>query len=199
MAFSLLRKLRYGAPIVVVSGLPRSGTSMLMKMLDAGGVATVADGQRVADEDNPRGYFEDERVKKLAKDKDKSWVRAARGRAVKVISFLLKELPEDNNYKILFLRRDLKEILASQAKMLERRGEKNSVDDARMIELFEKDLAKVYKLLDESPHFEWLEVHYKQIVENPQPEARRIAEFLGGNLDAAKMSSVVEQSLYRNR
>src|SRR5919108_966564 len=95
------RRLRYGKPIVVVSGLPRSGTSMAMKMLEAGGLAVVTDGLRAADEDNPKGYYEDERVKDLYEASDKRWLREARGRVVKIISFLLKSLPSDNNYKVL--------------------------------------------------------------------------------------------------
>src|SRR6185295_15833711 len=101
----LLRRFRYGKPIVVVSGLPRSGTSMAMKMLEAGGLPVVTDGRRSADEDNPRGYYEDERVKDLYREGDKTWVRESRGKAIKVISFLLKSLPPDNNYKVLFMHR----------------------------------------------------------------------------------------------
>ena len=120
----LVRRLRYGPPIVVVSGLPRSGTSMAMKMLEAGGLAVVTDNVRAADDDNPRGYYEDERVKDLARDANRAWLRDARGKAIKIISFLLKDLPPDNNYKVLFMERDLGEVLASQQKMLDHRGER---------------------------------------------------------------------------
>ncbi len=193
------RRVRFGTPIVVVSGLPRSGTSMLMKMLEAGGVAVVSDGQRVADEDNPRGYYEDERVKRLARTPDKSWLATARGRAMKIISFLLKELPATNNYRVLLLRRELKEVLASQAKMLERRGERNDVDDQRMLSLLEKDLQQALELLRSGPQFELLELHYRDVVERPEEAAGRINAFLGGRLDPRAMASVVDQSLYRNR
>ena len=138
----MFRRFRYGEPIVVVSGLPRSGTSMAMRMLEATGLTIVVDGIREADEDNPKGYFELERVKDLAQENDWEWLQEARGKAIKIISYLLKELPDDHNYKVLFMRRDLREVLASQAKMLERRGESNDSDDERMIELYENDLWK---------------------------------------------------------
>src|SRR5438128_3864516 len=134
MAMGVYRRVRYGRPIVVVSGLPRSGTSMAMKMLEAGGLRVVTDGQRTADEDNPKGYYEDERVKDLHREGDKTWLRDARGDVVKIISFLLKSLPADNNYKVLFMHRNLREIVASQNKMLARRGEKNETPDDRAVQ-----------------------------------------------------------------
>ena len=121
---NLYRRVRYGPPIVVVSGLPRSGTSMAMKMLEAGGLSVVTDGLRAADEDNPKGYYEDERVKDLHQAADKAWLRDARGKVVKIISFLLKSLPAENNYQVLFMHRNLREIVSSQNKMLVRRGER---------------------------------------------------------------------------
>ena len=193
------RRVRYGDPVVVVSGLPRSGTSMLMKMLEAGGMAVVSDGQRAADDDNPRGYFEDERVKDLARSPDKAWLRDARGKAVKVISYLLKELPPGHNYKVVFVRRELGEVLASQGKMLTRRGEAAGPSDGRMRELFESDLWKAGYLLKHRPWFETLEVRYAEVVARPGEEARRIAAFLGGALDVAAMAAAVDASLYRNR
>ena len=133
-----LRRWRYGEDVIVVSGVPRSGTSMMMRMLDAAGVPVLVDGVRQADEDNPRGYFELERVTHLEQDDDKSWVRDARGKALKVISQLLQELPPENFYRVIFLQRDLDEVLASQNRMLERRGEPNPLDDAEAKRRFEK-------------------------------------------------------------
>ena len=150
----IYRRLRYGEPVVVVSGLPRSGTSMAMKMLEAGGVPLVQDGVRTADEDNPKGYYEDERVMSLHDVEDKSWLKACRGKGVKIISNLLRSLPANNNYQVLFVRRDISEILASQAKMLERRGEKSGTDDERMTELFESDVWRAQYLLKRQPQFE---------------------------------------------
>ena len=193
------RRLRHGDPIVVVSGLPRSGTSMTMKMLEAGGLSMVADGIRTADEDNPKGYYEDERVKALGGMGDKSWLADSKGKAVKVISYLLKDLPESHNYKVLFMRRDVHEVLASQAKMLERRGETSETSDERMIELYDDHLWKVNRLLQRAPHLDVIDVHYRKVLENPRGQARRIRDFLGLPLDAAKMAGVVDGSLYRNR
>jgi len=195
----LWRRLRYGEPVVLVSGLPRSGTSMAMKMLAAGGLEVVADGIRSADEDNPRGYFEDERVKALAESADKGWLRRARGRAVKVISYLLKDLPHDNNYQVIFLRRDLTEVLASQGKMLERRSEENGISDAQMIEIFEGHLWRVDYLFKHSAHLERLELLYSDVIAEPRRAAERMNAFLGGRLDVEKMVAAVDPQLYRNR
>ncbi len=136
----LYRRLRYGEPIVVVSGLPRSGTSMIMKMLEAGGLPVLTDGLRAADEDNPKGYYEVERVKGLAEETDKGWLAEARGKGIKVISYLLKSLPPQFNYRVVFIRREIEEVLASQRKMLARRGETEETPPERMRALFEDDL-----------------------------------------------------------
>ena len=195
----IYRKLAYGKPVVVVSGLPRSGTSMTMKMLDAGGVSIVTDELRKADEDNPKGYFELEKIKDLEKDPDKSWLVDARGKAIKVISFLLKELPATNNYKVLFMNRNLDEILASQAKMLDRRGESSETSDDKMKELWEDHLWKIKYRIKRQSHFELIELHYKEVLGNPAGEAKRIRDFTGLDLDVEKMAGVVDEQLYRNR
>ncbi|MCY3971731.1 MAG: sulfotransferase family protein [Acidobacteria bacterium] len=192
------RRLRYGRPIVVVSGLPRSGTSMTMRMLEAGGMEIVTDGERLADEDNPGGYYEDERVKNLANEPDKSWLRASKGRAVKVISFLLKDLPPNLNYQVILMRRDLGEVLASQRKMLDRRGETDDTPDERMMELWQDQLWRVNYLLRHAPQFEWVELEYREALQNPEGAAARIAELVEG-LDEQAMAEVVDPSLYRNR
>lgn len=202
MAFTFqktIRRFRYGEPIVVVSGLPRSGTSMAMRMLKAGGVPIVVDGVREADEDNPRGYFELERVKDLAKENDWSWLLEAKGKAIKIISYLLKELPANYNYKVVFMRRDLREVLASQAKMLDRRGEENSIDDEKMMELFESDLWKVSYLLKHNPQFDSMELLYSDVLRQPLEEARRLSAFLGGRIEPDKMAAAVDPTLYRNK
>ena len=172
---------------------------MAMKMLAAGGMETVVDGLRTADEDNPKGYFEDERVKELAETADKAWLRDARGKAIKVISYLLKDLPREHNYRVIFVRRDLREVLASQAKMLDRRGERNETPDDKMIELYESHLWRVDYLFRHAPHLERLEVAYAQVVADPQRAAERINGFLGGRLDVERMTGAVDPVLYRNR
>ena len=194
----LWRRLRYGRPIVVVSGLPRSGTSMAMKMLEAGGMEIVTDGEREADADNPQGYYEDERVKDLANTRDKTWLEASRGRAVKVISFLLKDLPPNLNYRVILMRRDLTEVLASQRKMLDRRGESDETPDDRMMELWQDQLWRVNYLLRKSPQFEWIEIDYGEALRDPAAAATRIASLVDG-LDERAMASVVDPALYRNR
>ncbi|MEO8500553.1 MAG: sulfotransferase [Vicinamibacteria bacterium] len=193
------RRIRYGDPIVVVSGLPRSGTSMLMKMLEAGGLEIVHDGVRTADEDNPRGYYEHERIKNLAREKDQAWLGEARGKAMKVISTLLKELPGNRNYKVLFIRREMSEVLASQKKMLERRGEASNTSDEQMAEFFESDVWRAGYLLKRAPQFEVLYLNYRDVVEHPKAAAERISAFLGRPLDPDVMSGVVDKQLYRNR
>lgn len=192
------RRLRYGKPIVVVSGLPRSGTSMAMKMLEAGGLQTVTDGLRTPDEDNPKGYYEDERVKDLYQDKDKTWLRGARGKAIKIISFLLKSLPADNNYKVVFVARDVREIVASQNTMLKRRGEANDTSDERAEALLREQVADARFFL-RRPQFEVLELSYKETLGDPRAQALRVAEFLGQPMDVEKMVGVVDLQLYRNR
>lgn len=194
-----LKKVKYGEPIVVVSGLPRSGTSMSMKMLEAGGVKVVQDGIRSADEDNPKGYFEHERVKELDKGGDKSWVKNARGQAIKVISYLLPHLPDDNRYQVVFVLREYAEVLASQQKMLDRRGEANATEDERMIAIYEKHLADVKRILAGRPNFEVLYTSYTDAIRDPQTVAHEINVFLGGNLDEKKMAAAVDPKLWRNR
>src|SRR5262245_44885322 len=148
MIADFFRRLRRGAPIVVVSGLPRSGTSMAMKMLEAGGVPIVTDGIRTADESNPKGDYEFERGKELEKNGDPAWLRDARGKAVKIISFLLTYLPDGYDYQVVFMNRDVDEVLASQNKMLVARGETGDpVDDEKMREVYRKHLEKVGRFL----------------------------------------------------
>jgi hypothetical protein len=195
----LYRRVRYGAPIVVVSGLPRSGTSMVMKMLQAGGLPVLTDGLRTADEDNPKGYYEVERVKDLGRGADKGWLSDARGKGLKVISYLLKSLPSHYNYRVVFIRRDLEEVLASQRKMLARRGEAEETAPERMRALFEDDLWRATYQLRRRPEFEALELQYSAVLARPLEEARRVAAFLGGGLDPEAMAAVVDPQLYRNR
>ena len=199
MLRGFLQRLRYGKPVVVVSGLPRSGTSMAMKMLEAAGMELVVDYIRTADEDNPKGYYEDERVKDLAETADKSWLKAVRGKVVKVVSSLLNHLPQNNVYKVVFLRRNLHEVLASQAKMLERRGEESQTADADLLGMYEAHLEKVAFQLRFRTNFEVLYLDYADVVRDPLGQARRMADFVGGGLDAERMAGAVDGSLYRNR
>jgi hypothetical protein len=195
----LLRKRKYGEPIVVVSGLPRSGTSMMMKMLDAAGVPVMTDAVRTADIDNPKGYFEYERVKNLEKETDKSYIREGRGKALKVISFLLKDLPDDCYYRVIFMRRHLDEVISSQNRMLDRRGEETIDEHETMAEAYRNHLAAVKILVRKRPNFEMLECRYDEVIANPRKAAAAVNEFLGGALDENAMVSAVDAELYRNR
>ena len=171
---------------------------MMMSMLVAGGVNAMTDSIRAADEDNPRGYFELEKVKELAKDH--LWLNEAGGKAVKIISALLKHLPPDRRYKIIFMRRDMQEILASQRQMLIRRGEPtDTVSDARMAEMFRKHLAEVESWLANQPNIAVTYVHYNQMLDNPAQPIAAINDFLGGRLDAVAMAAVVDKKLHRQR
>jgi hypothetical protein len=195
----LRNRLRYGEDVVVVSGLPRSGTSMLMAMLEAGGLPLMTDNRRQPDADNPRGYFEMESVKSLGEQSDRSWVRGARGRGIKVISYLLKELPADNFYRVLFARRDLDEVIRSQNVMLGRQNQPNPVDDAKALDLYRKHLVNVQVLMRTRRNFRMLEVAHRETLAEPRRTADAINAFLGGRLDAARMAAVVDRELYRNR
>ena len=199
----LYRRLRFGKPIIVVSGLPRSGTSMTMKMLEVGGVPIVADGKRTADESNPKGYFEFEPVMRLHEDPDKRWLVEARGKAVKIISFLLASLPETHNYKVIFMHRNLHEVMASQSKMLEKRGESQGADvdadDNALLTSYQKDVEKTKRLLARRSCFDVLDVDYKHVLDDAAGAAARIGAFVGGGQDVSAMAAVVDQELYRNR
>lgn len=193
-----LRK-RLGPPVIIVSGLPRSGTSMMMKMLEAAGLELFVDGMRAADEDNPRGYFEYEPVKELDKSQDKGWLQQSKGKVIKVISYLLPHLPEDCYYRIVFMHRDLHEVMASQNKMLARRGEASDNDGERMIGIWQRHLKKMQFMLQEADNFDVLEVNYNDVLSDPRAQARRVQRFLGGDHDLDAMAGVVDERLYRNR
>jgi len=184
--------------ITIVSGLPRSGTSMMMKMLEAGGLQALTDNIRAADEDNPRGYFEFERVKQI--ENDKTWLEDARGRVVKLISALLKHLPPYYNYKVIFMRRAMPEILASQRQMLIRRGEPaDAVPDDKMAAMFEKHVAQVESWLATQPNIETIYVSYNEVMKDARPHAELINKFLGGTLNVDSMVGVTDAALYRQR
>jgi hypothetical protein len=182
--------------IIIVSGLPRSGTSLMMQMLDHGGVPVVTDHIRTPDRDNPRGYYEYERVKKIKEDV--SWLPETRGKAFKMVSQLLFELPSSERYRIIFMERDLDEMLLSQEKMLARLN-KPSAPRAIVEKAFRNHLGRVRAWLAGQPNIAVLFVSYNDLVERPAGEAERVSAFLGGEADAASMSKTVDPSLYRNR
>ncbi len=195
----LYRKIRFGKAIVVVSGLPRSGTSMTMKMLSEGGLELVTDGIRTADDNNPKGYYELETVKELGKATDFSWLHDARGKAIKVISYLLRFMPQTLNYRVIFMHRNLHEVITSQNKMLEQRGESNDTPDDRVVTLLEQELKKAKNLIAARSCFDAIDVNHKDVLADPLQQATRINQFLGGGLDPERMAAAVDPTLYRNR
>jgi hypothetical protein len=185
--------------IVVVSGLPRSGTSMMMKMLQAGGMEIMTDNLRVADENNPKGYYEFERIKQLDKG-DIAWVAEAQGKVIKVISYLLEFLPPDFHYKVIFMRREMAEILASQRHMLERDGKPgSSANDAQMATLFNKHLVKVENWLAQQKNIQTLYSSYNETLVSPDETLERLNQFLEGKVSLAGMRQAIDQNLYRER
>jgi hypothetical protein len=185
--------------IIVVSGLPRSGTSLMMSMLEAGGLELLTDGARQADADNPNGYFEFERVKALETG-DHEWLEEALGKVVKVVSAQLEHLPLDRHYTVIFMSRRLTEVLASQDVMLVRRGRPVNLDDqARIAELMERHVGKVRVWLSSQPNFRVMDVNYNEMLDNPLPQIAEVNRFLGGMLDQDRMAAAIRPDLYRNR
>lgn len=184
--------------ITIVSGLPRSGTSMMMKMLEAGGLLPFQDSVRQPDEDNPKGYYEFEKVKDLATDS--SWLHKASGSAIKIISSLLFYLPEDLDCKIIFMQRDIIEVLASQKKMLGRSGQESEIiSDEIMAAKFSIHLRKIKKYLAENKNTETLYLPYSDVISKPLEQAQKVASFLKYDLATEKMTQVVDKNLYRQR
>jgi hypothetical protein len=185
-------------PVTVVSGLPRSGTSLAMQMIHAGGIPALTDGQRTSDDSNPRGYFELERVKQLKQDK--SWLDDAAGKVVKVIHLLLAELPDDRPYRVVFMQRDLREVVQSQATMLARSGRAGGqLAPERLIAVYEQQLKTVEQWLAARPNFSVLRVPYAQLVSDPSGVVPTVNAFLGGTLDEARMRAAVDPGLHRNK
>lgn len=200
----MLKKLfgRQPAPvqkeIVVVSGLPRSGTSMMMKMLEQGGLQVVTDSLRTADDDNPNGYYEFETVKQMPSGQT-AWLDGAQGKVVKVISALLEYLPPQYHYKVIFMERAIGEVLASQKKMLANRQEESTISDAEMQEQFQKHVAAAKYWLARQPNISVLYVDYNKMLTAPDPLCQTIVDFLDMGLDIDKMRAVPNERLYRNR
>jgi hypothetical protein len=171
---------------------------MMMKVLEAGGMEIFTDNLRTADEDNPKGYYELEDVKAL-KDGQADWMQDAPGKAVKVISSLLEYLPSGYKYKIVFMRREISEILASQKQMLIRRGENSDGDDKQMTEMFQEHLKRVRVWLANQPNMDVLYVDYNGLMADPDPEIKAVAEFLDLNENLDAMLAVPDKKLYRQK
>lgn len=184
--------------LTIVSGLPRSGTSMMMQMLVAGGITAMKDEVREADVDNPKGYYEFEPVKKTKEDA--SWLDGSGGKVVKMVYRLLYDLPLEREYRVVFMQRQMPEILASQTKMLERLGKAGGkLTPDQLAEAFKREVEKFEKWIADQDNFSVLYVQYKDAVADPLAQAQRINAFLGGELDEIAMATVVDPDLYRNR
>jgi hypothetical protein len=193
-------KKKSNSVITVVSGLPRSGTSMMMKMLEAGNMLLLTDRVRIADADNPKGYYEYEKVKEM--ENDNSWMDKARGKTVKIVSPILYHLNlgEDYTYKIIFMLRDLDETLASQKKMADRLGQNDDIiKDNILKEKYSLHLEEIYEWLQQQKNIYVLYVNYTDVLENPLATAEGISEFLDQDTYVEEMAAVVDKSLYRQR
>jgi hypothetical protein len=173
---------------------------MMMRMLEAGGLPIATDGVRQPDASNPHGYFEHERVKDLDKAGDKAWLHDMRGKAIKVISFLLRDLPDSNNYDVIFLRREMRDVIASQEDMLKRRGSLESQAGAdRVAAGFDAHLAGVRQLLSRRSCFRVLYLDYAEVLRQPLDQAQAVARFIRRPLDTAAMAAAVDPSLQHHR
>lgn len=182
--------------VTVVSGLPRSGTSMMMRMLSAGGIGPLMDGVREADPDNPRGYFELDAVKRTGVDA--AWVGLAVGKAVKVIHLLVPALPDGFEYRVIFMHREMREVLVSQHVMLARLGRAGAgLPEARLAEVYARQVRETHAWMNTRPHFRVLDMRYAEVIASPAKAISEIDPFLGGGLDLRAMEAVVDPSLHR--
>lgn len=188
-----------GREFLIVSGLPRSGTSLMMQMLLAGGIPAMTDGKRSADDDNPEGYYEWEAVKRLGREP--GIIEQTGGKAVKVISVLLSRLPREHRYKVIFLRRPVEEIAASQLKMIARRGGRPTAEPERINAILRRHQERVIQRIERAPHADVLVVDFPDLVADPAPTIERLREFLGAERlpSAEAMASVVKPELHRQR
>jgi hypothetical protein len=186
-------------PIVIVSGLPRSGTSVMMQMLARGGLPPKTDERREADEHNPEGYFEWEEIRNLPRDP--ALITRAAGHAVKVVSPLLAHLPAEHRYKVIFMRRPPAEVARSQHKMRGRLAGEEAPAAERMLPLLAQHQAETLAALREAPHVELFVVDYPALVADPATTCTRLVEFLGAARlpSASEMPSVVRPELHREK
>jgi hypothetical protein len=190
--------VRKNDAFVIVSGLPRCGTSMMMQMLEAGGMPIVTDRIRKADEDNPRGYYEFEKVKQIKEDS--SWLAECHGKVFKMVSALLYHLPENKKYKVIFMKRNMAEMLASQKAMLKRQGQNGGdVSDEEMGQKFNQHLIKMQDWLKAQQHIDVLYISFNETIQNPTENAGLVNQFLGNRLNEEKMANVVSASLHRQK
>ena len=184
--------------IYIVSGLPRTGTSLMMKMLEAGGLSVVTDDIRSADTDNPKGYYELEKVKNIFNDND--WLKTIKGRSIKMVSQLLLKIPKENTYKIIFMKRDLKEVIMSQKKMLINRKKKLPlVNDDTLEKFYLNHLNKITSFIDQSSNIDVRYIYFNKLMKSPLSELRKLQNDFINNINMDNMIKMIDTSLYRNR
>jgi hypothetical protein len=167
-------------------------------MLAAAGLAPFTDSKREADEDNPRGYYEHEQATRL--HSDAAWIPEARGKVVKVVAHLLPFLPAGEEYRLVFMRRDLNEVVASQTAMLARLGRKGgSLSEAALMRTYTGQLVQVQNWLRKTPGVQAMTVEYAEALCNPAGTAQRLAAFLGAPFNAKAAAALVEPSLRRQK
>ncbi len=191
-----------GKTFVLVSGLPRSGTSLMMQLLATGGLPVMTDGERAADIDNPRGYYEWEAIKRIAKEPELLDDDALNGRAIKCISMLLPQMPAKHSYKVIFMMRPIAEVVRSQAAMTKRLGTAGAALDHEQLERgLRAHRDEIRRWMTGAPHVEVLEVNYPTLVREPASELARLTEFLGAERlpDVEKMAAVIDPSLHRRK
>jgi hypothetical protein len=184
--------------ITIVSGLPRSGTSMMMRMLEAADIEILEDNYRTSDDSNPNGYYEFSLVKKMA-DGDIEWLEDAAGKAVKVVSVLLQHLPDNYNYKVIFMQRELHEVVTSQRVMLERENKPAKFDDSEMAQVFSDHLEKVQAWLAKKQNMDVIYINYNEVLTSAGENLLHLSPFLGQPLNFERMLATIDPSLYRNR
>ena len=183
--------------ITIVTGIPRSGTSLIMQMLQKGGMEILTDNVREADESNPKGYFEYEKVKSL--QTDSSWLLDGDGKAVKIIAQLLKYLLLQFEYKVIFIERNMEEILLSQQKMLKKMGQKTQSQNTILSNIFKKQIEDSKTWLETKTNISTLYIKHTDSIFHAQETANQINEFLGLNLNEKEMTRAVDKTLYRQR
>jgi hypothetical protein len=183
--------------ITIVSGLPRSGTSLMMQMLAAGGMSILTDHLRAPDEDNPQGYLEWEPVKRLLQEPER--IAEAEGMVVKVVSPLLSSLPAQHSYRVIFMLRSEEEMLSSQAEMIRRAATESGRSDAELKQAYEKHRQQILSWLEQQPHFRTLRVWFPDVIRDPRTQAERVRQFLDFDVDVEAMVRQVIPSLYRQR
>jgi predicted AlkP superfamily phosphohydrolase/phosphomutase/tetratricopeptide (TPR) repeat protein len=184
--------------IIIVSGLPRSGTSLMMQILDKAGMTLFTDNSRIPDDNNPKGFFEHEAVKRLARDN--TWLKETKGKVVKIIAPLLFALPEKFIYKIIFMNRNIHEVILSQQKMLTSEGRaKEGTFSISLNNSFSNILKKVENWRERSHHVEILYIEHKELIKNPVIEINKVKQFLDFEVSAQELSKIIDRNLYRSK